>query len=116
MIVFPSLRQCLSMEFNADCSESDGRVRFQSCKVARRLQISESKMQSNEGQIVLRDRNPNHWKLLVFYYNTDEPRLFVAKRTGSPMALNYAKPMAWAITSSAIAALVLLGIIGALTH
>jgi uncharacterized membrane protein len=48
---------------------------------------------------MLRDRNPKHWKLLVFYYNPDEPRLFVAKRYGPPITLNFAKPMAWAIAA-----------------
>jgi uncharacterized membrane protein len=46
---------------------------------------------------MLRDKNPKHWKLLVFYYNPDQPRLFVAKRTGVPLTLNFARPMAWAI-------------------
>ncbi|HEY1744536.1 MAG TPA: hypothetical protein VGG18_15315, partial [Granulicella sp.] len=44
-------------------------------------------------------KNPQHWKLLVFYYNPDQPRLFVAKRTGTPVTLNFAKPMAWAIVA-----------------
>lgn len=61
---------------------------------------------------MLRDRNPKHWKLLVFYYNLNEPRLFVAKRSGAPITLNFAKPMAWAITASAIAILVALSIVG----
>jgi uncharacterized membrane protein len=52
---------------------------------------------------MLRDKNPKHWKLLVFYYDPDEPRLFVAKRTGSPIALNFAKPMAWVILALTIA-------------
>ena len=48
---------------------------------------------------MLRDKNPKHWKLLVFYYNPDESRLFVAKRTGGPLTLNFAKPMAWRIVA-----------------
>jgi uncharacterized membrane protein len=55
------------------------------------------------GAIMLRDRNPKHWKLLVFYYNPDEPRLLVAKRTGAPVTLNFAKPMAWAIVALILA-------------
>lgn len=48
---------------------------------------------------MLIDRNPKHWKLLVFYYNPNEPRLFVARRYASPvpMTLNFARPIAWAI-------------------
>lgn len=38
---------------------------------------------------MLRDRNPKRWKLLVFYYSHDEPRLIVAKRTGTALILNY---------------------------
>jgi uncharacterized membrane protein len=52
---------------------------------------------------MLRDTNPSHWKLLVFYYNPAEPRLFVAKRTGGPATLNFAKPAAWAIIAVAVA-------------
>jgi uncharacterized membrane protein len=52
---------------------------------------------------MLRDKNPKHWKLLVFYYNPNEPRLFVAKRTGVPLTLNFAKPMAWAIVGLTLA-------------
>jgi uncharacterized membrane protein len=52
---------------------------------------------------MLLDRNPRNWKLRVFYYNPQEPRLFVAKRSGSPIALNYARPMAWYITAVPIA-------------
>ena len=52
---------------------------------------------------MLRDKNPKHWKLLVFYYNPDEPRLFVAKRYGTPLTLNFAKPMAWAIVGLILA-------------
>jgi uncharacterized membrane protein len=43
------------------------------------------------------DKNPQHWKLLIFYFNPDESRLFVLKRSGLPWTLNFAKPAAWAI-------------------
>ena len=46
---------------------------------------------------MLRDKNPKHWKLLVFYYNPSESRLFVAKRYVPPLTLNFARPMAWVI-------------------
>jgi uncharacterized membrane protein len=52
---------------------------------------------------MLRDKNPNHWKLWVFYYNPDLPRLFVAKRYGTPITLNFARPMAWAIVALTLA-------------
>ncbi len=52
---------------------------------------------------MLRDQDPSHWKLLVFYYNPAEPRLLVAKRTGTPLTLNFARPMAWAIVGMVLA-------------
>jgi uncharacterized membrane protein len=52
---------------------------------------------------MLRDKNPKHWKFLIFYYNPDESRLFVAKRTGVPITLNFAKPMAWGIVGLILA-------------
>jgi len=62
---------------------------------------------------MLRDRNPDHWKLLVFYFNPESPRLFVAKRTGAPATLNFARPMAWVIAATPFA----VGIAGAvLSH
>jgi uncharacterized membrane protein len=60
---------------------------------------------------MLRDKNPKHWKLLVFYYNPDESRLFVPKRTGIPFTLNFAKPMAWAILTVTLAMVTIAAII-----
>lgn len=53
-----------------------------------------------------RDSNPQHWKLLVFYYNPENPNLFVAKRTGIPFTLNFAKPLAWMIMGITVALIV----------
>ena len=59
---------------------------------------------------MLRDRNPQNWKLLFFYYNPAEPRLFVAKRiSGAPLTLNYARPMAWVIIAVPVAILIVAG-------
>jgi uncharacterized membrane protein len=52
---------------------------------------------------MLRDKNPDHRKLSIFYYNPNESRLFVAKRSGAPATLNFAKPMAWVIVGLIIA-------------
>jgi uncharacterized membrane protein len=54
---------------------------------------------------MVRDEHRQHWKLLIFYYNPDNPRLFVHKRTGVPITLNFAKPMAWAMTAPIVALL-----------
>jgi uncharacterized membrane protein len=60
---------------------------------------------------MLRDTNPKHWKLVIFYYNPNESRLFVPKRTGIPFTLNFAKPMAWAILAVTPATVTLTAII-----
>ena len=41
------------------------------------------------------DENPRHWKLQVFYYNPENPRLFVRKRTRLGVTLNFARPITW---------------------
>lgn len=50
------------------------------------------------------DRNPKHWKFFVFYYNPDNPRLFVTKRSGLPFTLNFAKTTPWILLSGILAA------------
>jgi len=52
---------------------------------------------------MLRDTNPKHWKLGFIYYNPDTPRLWVAKRGGTPMTLNFARPAAWLIAVTPLA-------------
>jgi uncharacterized membrane protein len=52
------------------------------------------------------DTDPRHWKLFILYYNPDEPKLLVPKRSGLPWTLNFARPLAWAITCG-VAALVI---------
>jgi uncharacterized membrane protein len=60
---------------------------------------------------MLRDKNPKHWKLVIFYYNPDESRLFVPKRTEIPFTLDFAKPMAWAILAVTLAMVTMAAII-----
>jgi uncharacterized membrane protein len=61
---------------------------------------------------MLIDKNPKHWKLLVFYYNPDESRLFVPKMTGLAFPfLNFAKPMAWVITALTLAIVTIVAIV-----
>ena len=60
---------------------------------------------------MLIDKNPKHWKLLVFYYNPDESRLFVAKKSGLSFTLNFAKPTAWAIAGLTLAIVAIVAII-----
>jgi uncharacterized membrane protein len=60
---------------------------------------------------MLIDKDPKHWKLLVFYYNPDEPRLFVAKRSGFGFTFNFARPMIWAILALPLAIVTIVAII-----
>ncbi len=52
------------------------------------------------------DQNPKHWKLLIFYYNPDDPRTFVAKRSGLGHTLNFAKPIVFWVTIALTLAIV----------
>jgi uncharacterized membrane protein len=56
---------------------------------------------------MFRDVDPQHWKLLIFYYNAANPRLLVPKRTGLPFTLNFARPSAWLLSFGIIAMLIL---------
>jgi len=57
--------------------------------------------------MIARDSDPHHWKLLIFYYNPADPRLFVPKRTGLPVTLNFARPAAWLLMGVILAGLVI---------
>jgi uncharacterized membrane protein len=59
---------------------------------------------------MLTDKNPQHWKLLIFYFNRAEPRLLVRKRSGLPFTINFARPTAWAITAIVLAIVVILAV------
>jgi uncharacterized membrane protein len=60
---------------------------------------------------MLRDADPKHWKLIVFYYNPENRRLFVPKKTGFPSTINFARPMAWVLTALVLAALIFAAIV-----
>lgn len=63
------------------------------------------------------DRNDDRfWKLGSFYWNPEDPALFVEKRFGIGWTMNYARPLAWiatigllALTGGFIAAMLLMG-------
>jgi uncharacterized membrane protein len=57
------------------------------------------------GLVMFRDANPEHWKFSIFYYNPDNSRLFVPKRTGLPLTLNFARPLAWVLSAGILAVL-----------
>lgn len=61
-------------------------------------------MSYQEAENVYRDRAPQHWRLLIFYYNPENPRLLVSKRSGLPFTINFARPIAWILTAGILAA------------
>jgi uncharacterized membrane protein len=63
------------------------------------------------GLLIVSHKNPQPWKLLVFYYNPENPRLFVPKWTSLPFTLNFARPMPWVITAPIIALLTFAAIV-----
>lgn len=48
------------------------------------------------GEIIDRD-DDKHWKLGMFYFNTQDPALFLEKRFGVGWTINLARPLAWII-------------------
>jgi len=48
------------------------------------------------GEVIQRD-DDQYWKLGIFYYNTEDPALWVEKRFGSGWTMNIARPTAWLI-------------------
>ena len=60
---------------------------------------------------MLIDKNPKHWKFLVFYYNPDESGLFVAKRSGLGFTLNFANPIVWATVALTLAIVTIVAIV-----
>jgi len=47
--------------------------------------------------------DPRFWRAGVFYCNPDDPDLWVERRWGVGLTLNYAKPVAWGITGTLLA-------------
>ena len=53
---------------------------------------------------VIRDTNPQHWKVGFLYYDSPNPRLFAPKKmTGLPLTLNFAHSSAWVLSAVIIA-------------
>ncbi len=55
-----------------------------------RLRFSQSK----NGKLINRDED-RFWKLGMFYYNPDDPAIFVEKRFGIGWTNNFAQPLSW---------------------
>lgn len=62
--------------------------------------------------IMIDDSDPDNWKLSVFYYNPDDSRVFVLKRSGLGITMNFARPISWVISVGILASLIYV----AMTH
>ncbi len=51
---------------------------------------------ASKKKTIVRD-DDNHWKWGVFYYNPDDPSLFIEKRFGIGWTLNFGRPLSWII-------------------
>ncbi len=53
-------------------------------------------------------KDPNNWKLGLFYFNNNDNRIFVSKRISMlGMTFNFAKPITWIIMATLILLIVL---------
>lgn len=62
-----------------------------------RIRAAEGK----NGKVINRDDDA-HWKLGQFYFNKEDPALFLEKRFGVGWTINFARPLAWIIFLSII--------------
>lgn len=55
-----------------------------------------TKVEGADGKTINRD-DDRYWKLGIFYFNREDPALFLEKRFGVGWTINYARPLAWII-------------------
>lgn len=55
-----------------------------------RIKLGESKQTA----VINRDED-DHWKLGIFYYNPDDPAVWIDKRFGIGWTINFARPIGW---------------------
>lgn len=53
-------------------------------------------VEGKNGKIINRD-DDKYWKLGIFYFNPDDPAIFVEKRFGSGWTNNFAQPLTWVL-------------------
>ncbi|RED51721.1 DUF1648 domain-containing protein [Cohnella lupini] len=80
--------------------------------VAFSVYISRQKLDQHSDPIIKEDR---YWKAGAFYYNPEDPALFVSKRTGFGWTLNYGRPLSW-VVSIGILVIPLVILIFGVTH
>ena len=60
-----------------------------------RIRVREPAGEPVDGRVNRDD--DRHWKLGVFYFNPDDPAIFLEKRFGVGWTVNWARPVAWAL-------------------
>jgi uncharacterized membrane protein len=61
-------------------------------------------------QTVVNRADDSYWKMGAFYFNKDDPSIFVEKRFGIGYTLNFANPVGW-IVMAGIVIVIIVGII-----
>jgi uncharacterized membrane protein len=68
-------------------------------------------VRQGEFKDVINRDDDKYWKLGVFYYNPDDPALFVEKRFGIGWTNNFARPMSWIMIIGFIVILILIYVV-----
>lgn len=58
---------------------------------------SRVKITKKENNMMVNYNDDQYWKLGVFYYNRNDPSIWVEKRFGSGWTMNFARPLGWII-------------------
>ena len=61
-----------------------------------RIKIKGGKEDNSANKVISRDVD-KYWKLGLIYYNPDDPSIFVEKRFGVGMTINFGRPRAWMV-------------------
>lgn len=69
---------------------------------------SKISVESDEFNNVVNRDDDRHWKFGIFYYNPDDPALFVEKRFGIGWTNNFARPLSWIIIIGLVVILILI--------
>ncbi len=58
---------------------------------------------ARENGVVINRNDDRHWKLGVFYFNPEDPALFLEKRFGIGWTMNFGRPLSWAVVGVLLA-------------
>ncbi|MCH3967775.1 MAG: DUF1648 domain-containing protein [Atopobiaceae bacterium] len=67
-----------------------------------------------EGDGAMVDDDDEHWKLGVFYFDAQDPSLFLPERFGVGWTVNYARPAVWAIIAAFVVTIIALLVVSAM--